>query len=227
MRSAADWPTAAGPSRRIPVGVDEGQTRDRVGVWVAVGEGFRQIARAEQGHVRGLRGAAGRLHPCVGSATQHHGDRHVGRLAGGRGLAVVEIEMAVEVRQPDPAERPASAREGAGQQRAATAHHEDRRAPGGEVGDGVGDATGCVQHVVDGDHAGGGIADVAADPHVEIAGIGRPRVVRARQRAERRGGVLRAARATHRVDGNAEQRERRHRRISRGADGPSPCDSAR
>ena len=65
-------------------------------------------------------------------------------------------------------------------------------------------------------------------PHPdEIPGVGRPRVVRAGQRAERRGGALRTAGSTHRVDGDAEQGERRHRRISRGAGGPSPCDTAR
>ncbi len=111
-------------------------------------------------------------HPGVGAEAERDRDRHVGGLAGRRGLAVVEVEMAVEVDQAEGgAERVARARQRPRQLRAAAAGEEGADAVAEQLGDGAADRRRGLKHVGAGEDPGLGVALLAADPHLKVAAV--------------------------------------------------------
>ena len=132
-----------------------------------------------------------------------HRDRHVGRLAGLGGLAVVQVQVPVQVAEPDLAERVPGPAERAGQQRAAAAEQE-RQFPGRYlVPDQGADGLGGGQHGRPAEHPGGRVAVPADQPDVQVAAVGRAdrgRQPGGAQRGRRQLGAERRAVRGHRVD---------------------------
>ena len=136
----AAWPTAdrAGPSDRWRRPRRRGRrpacrAADAPGPPARRGRGSRgspSRSRATTGVGRHAFDPRGR------TVAEQDGDRHVGRLAGRRGDAVVEVEVAVDVDETDGTERIARARERPGEERAASAEEERALAVADEVGDG-------------------------------------------------------------------------------------------
>jgi hypothetical protein len=121
--------------------------------------------------------------------------------------------MSVEVYEADAGVGAPGARECPWDERATPPHHERDASVAAERFDGVAYGSCHHQDVLDRDHAGGGISDVAADAHVEVTRVGcEPGIIPARIRTEGDRRVLRPAGAADGVDRNTQVGERSHRR---------------
>ncbi len=197
---------------RDRVDVQMGQPIDRVGIDHAVGERLHEIPIAEdRGIGRRDRGTVAGVDPWLRSQAQRHGHRHVRRFSRGRGDAVVEIEVAVEVGETHTPEGIARARERPGEFRTTAARQErllvafDRRPHRGADGRGRG------QHVGGRDDPGLRVAAFATDAHVQVIEVARADRRREAQGTERRRRQFRSARPAHRVGRDTDERPRRHR----------------
>jgi len=163
--------------------------------------GLLRVARAQDDDVPRLgAGTAGGLDPGARGAPERDADRHVGRLAGGGRAAVVDVDVAVEVCHAHRARGVAQAGQGAGDQRAAAAEHQRSLAGRDDVAHGRPDGARHGEHVRGADDPGLGVAGLAADPHVEVAGVAGADPLEQPPLAHGGGRVLGAAGTAHGVD---------------------------
>jgi hypothetical protein len=136
--------------------------------------GLGPVPRAEQGEPPGTRQRRADLAgPGRRAVARDDRDGHVGGLAGGRGLAVVGVEMAIQVGQAHLAKRIAGTGERARQERAAAAHHERNPALGEHVADLEPHRPGHGPDRWPADDPGLRVPDPPDEPDREISGVGR------------------------------------------------------
>jgi hypothetical protein len=113
--------------------------------------------------------------------------------------------VAVDVGHPERSDDVAQTRQRARHQRAAAAEHQRSPAVRHDVAHGRAHRPRRRQRVRDADHAGGRIALVTVDPHVEVAPVQGAEPRRQVVLAHRRGSVLGPAGTADGVDGHADR----------------------
>ena len=137
-RDDTSAPTAAGPAARSPGVSTNGAAGKLGGQKRAEAASLLVIAIAEDREFAGSSTyVAGGVEPARGPAPERDGKRHVGGLAGLGVVAVVEIEMAVDVGDPRRSTAVGEAAEHRRDQRAATAEDEQRIVVGRGQGGGL------------------------------------------------------------------------------------------
>ena len=199
---------AAGPHA---FGVDRDHAGKVLGRDRAEIAGFLEIAEPDERHVGGLEhGRVDHVAPGLRPPPEQHGQRHVGRLAAGRGLTVVEVHVAVDEDEPGVGVAIAHPRRRADLQRAAPAEHDERAVVIERVGRGAPHRAREIEHRVRPDDAGRRIALGRAEEHVEVAEVARAERIddaRIAQHARRAHGAHRFADA---VDRHTEERHAGH-----------------
>ncbi len=204
-----------GAERGPELGRDLVERRDLVGVAVADRHHILDTRRRTVAHVD----------PRRGTSPERHGQRHVGRLARRRRVAVREIQVPVEIRHAGAPQDVARRGQGSRQLGAAAAHQE-RPLAGHECrGRRLADRRGRRQHIGTPQDPGDRIPYLAPDTYVQVAGV-RAEELAQPQLAELRRSVLGSPGPAHRIDRHADEREV-GRHVSLVLGGPWPVDTPR
>jgi hypothetical protein len=163
----------------------------------AVGTGPASVPWSEQQQLpwAGQR-RSHRRRPGSRTETGDNRDWHVGGLAGRRGAPVVQVQVPVEIGEPDRAQRVPAASQRAREYRAAAACQQRDRPRGHQIADLLPDGCRELQHRRPAQHSGASVPDPADQPDRQVTavhGTGRLRQAGCPQRRWRQLGTKRGS----------------------------------